>query len=328
MCHNRRCGLKFGEEVRFPELIGEHGRVRLVRLEGDGQKRLMITCSWHGRLGTSRERAFVFPACFSHVISFQRIVIVFPILKKNSCDNSCPLPELTNVSGYLAHQVCPPPPLSLGEVFAPPLSPHTTVHAAGTTWGELVEGRVPQVVEEEEDPCQPRFGWQQKASSAIEKHHFQVSVWPQLLEHERAMMRSQIGPLASAPFVSFPVDRTSRIRRTFPSALASQASSAPRCGRLLVAKGHHRAVFATVGVLGRRGWALESVAARVCREGGARVRAKVCVTWIWQSTAGWTAGLWQTVSLSLVVSSLPHSAALEPRTCRRRWQGPVDRVGS
>ena len=33
-----------------------------------------------------------------------------------------------------------------------------------------------------------------------------------------------------------------------------------------------------------------------------------CVTWTWQSTAGWTAGvwrLWRTVSLSLVVSSLP-----------------------
>ena len=39
----------------------------------------------------------------------------------------------------------------------------------------------------------------------------------------------------------------------------------------------HRADCATAGVLGRRGWALESVAARVCREGGARVRANVFV---------------------------------------------------
>ena len=34
---------------------------------------------------------------------------------------------------------------------------------------------------------------------------------------------------------------------------------------------------ATAGVLGRRGWALESAAARVCREGGARVRLNVFV---------------------------------------------------
>ena len=152
-------------------------------------------------------------------------------------------------------------------------------------WGELAEGRVPEAVEEEEDPCQPRFGWQQKASSAIEKHHFKVSVWPQLLEHERAMMRSQSGPLASTPFVSFPVDRTSRIDAGPFRALLLRRLRLPlplsvrrcRCGRLLDALGHHRAACATAGVLGRRGWALESVAARVCREGGARVRANVFV---------------------------------------------------
>ena len=38
-----------------------------------------------------------------------------------------------------------------------------------------------------------------------------------------------------------------------------------RCGRLLDAK------CATMGVLGRRGFALESVVARVCREAGGRV---------------------------------------------------------
>ena len=48
------------------------------------------------------------------------------------------------------------------------------------------------------------------------------------------------------------------------------------CGRQLDALGHHRAACATAGVL-RRGWALESVAARVCREGGARVRSNVFV---------------------------------------------------
>ena len=35
--------------------------------------------------------------------------------------------------------------------------------------------------------------------------------------------------------------------------------------------GHHRAACAVSGVLGRRGFAVESAAARICREGGARV---------------------------------------------------------
>ena len=44
-----------------------------------------------------------------------------------------------------------------------------------------------------------------------------------------------------------------------------------RCGRPLDAFGHHRAACARCGVLGRRGFALESAAGRVCREAGARV---------------------------------------------------------
>ena len=44
-----------------------------------------------------------------------------------------------------------------------------------------------------------------------------------------------------------------------------------RCGLPLDSRGHHRAACATAGVLGRRGFALESAATRVCREAGARV---------------------------------------------------------
>ena len=50
-----------------------------------------------------------------------------------------------------------------------------------------------------------------------------------------------------------------------------------RCGRPLDVLGHHRASCAIVGVLGRRGFALESAAARVCREAGGRVSANVLV---------------------------------------------------
>ena len=48
-----------------------------------------------------------------------------------------------------------------------------------------------------------------------------------------------------------------------------------RCGQPLDSCGHHRAACAQAGVLGRRGWALESVVARVCREAGGRVTTNV-----------------------------------------------------
>ena len=50
-----------------------------------------------------------------------------------------------------------------------------------------------------------------------------------------------------------------------------------RCGRPLNVLGHHRATCETAGVLGRRGWVLENVAARVSREAGGRVRVNVFV---------------------------------------------------
>ena len=50
-----------------------------------------------------------------------------------------------------------------------------------------------------------------------------------------------------------------------------------RCGRLLDALGHHRAACARAGVLGRRGFALESAAARICREAGGRVTTNIFV---------------------------------------------------
>ena len=43
--------------------------------------------------------------------------------------------------------------------------------------------------------------------------------------------------------------------------------------------GHHRAACANAGVLGRRGWVLENVAARVCREAGGR-----SLSWQWTPT--------------------------------------------
>ena len=50
-----------------------------------------------------------------------------------------------------------------------------------------------------------------------------------------------------------------------------------RCGQPLHSRGHHRGASAHAGVLGRRGFPLESCAARICREAGARVSVNVRV---------------------------------------------------
>ena len=57
--------------------------------------------------------------------------------------------------------------------------------------------------------------------------------------------------------------------------LSPSSSRACRCGRPLDPSGHHRAACAVAGVLGRRGFAVESAAARVCREAGGRVTTNV-----------------------------------------------------
>ena len=50
-----------------------------------------------------------------------------------------------------------------------------------------------------------------------------------------------------------------------------------RCGLLLDTFGHHRGACSRSGALGRRGFSLESAAARVCREAGGRVVANFLV---------------------------------------------------
>ena len=55
------------------------------------------------------------------------------------------------------------------------------------------------------------------------------------------------------------------------------SSRSCRCGSPLDSSGHHRAACAVAGVLSRRGVALESAAARVCREAGGRVTSNVRV---------------------------------------------------
>ena len=152
------------------------------------------------------------------------------------------------------------------------------------TWEALAGGERP-AGEDEDEPGQPKHGWQREAARCAEASFLENSVWPSLTDSDRALWRSQRGPLASAVFTAFPTSRVYRIeaqpfrlllcrRLRLPMPLSSRTC---RCGRLLDVLGHHRAACAEAEVLGRRGFALECAAAQVCREAGGRVSTNVMV---------------------------------------------------
>ena len=94
------------------------------------------------------------------------------------------------------------------------------------------------------------------------------------------MIRSQAGPGAAATLSVAPTSRETtipshlfrvvllrRLRLALPVTVHSCQPLDP-CG-------HHRAACAQAGVLGRRGFALESIMARISREAGGRVRTNL-----------------------------------------------------
>ena len=151
-------------------------------------------------------------------------------------------------------------------------------------WEDLVAD--PPLDEEEEiDPAQPKRGWQKKATWVVDSAFHQHTVFPALDDAQAALLRSQAGPMAFAAFVAVPSMKETRIdpqpfRLLFLRRLRLPLPLQPRscrCGRPLDVLGHHHAACANAGVLGRRGWVLENVAARVCREAGGRVRTNLVV---------------------------------------------------
>ena len=149
------------------------------------------------------------------------------------------------------------------------------------SWEELAHGlRPPEVEPDDFEAGGCRGGWQHEASIRVERQH-RSSLMVQLTDSERAMLRSQSGPLAGVPLSTTPANFLSRIdshlfrvlllrRLRLPLPLSARQC---RCGRPLDAFGHHRAACARAGVLGRRGFAVESAGARICREAGGRVVA-------------------------------------------------------
>ena len=166
-----------------------------------------------------------------------------------------------------------------------------SLRAVGFTipsWEELImaenQNRVPA---EEEDPSQPRFGRQQEAAAAVHHTFLERELRPLLGETEEALLRSQGGPLASIPFTSLPTMReTSFAPQPFRLLLLRRLGAHQplplsarwcRCGRPLDSLGHHQSACSRAGVLGHRGYPMETVMARICREAGARVRTDVMV---------------------------------------------------
>ena len=152
-------------------------------------------------------------------------------------------------------------------------------------WEALADGLRPGPQEQEREPCQVSHGWQKFASEAVQEHHRLNVVWPQLSPNERALVRSQSGPLSSVPFTAMPIHRVSKLDSEPFRVLLLRRLRLPlpftvctcRCGRPLDAFGHHRAACSTGGLLGRRGFAAESAIAQIFREGGARVSTNVMV---------------------------------------------------
>ena len=106
-----------------------------------------------------------------------------------------------------------------------------------------------------------------------------------LAEHEQAMLRSQSDLLLEHPS-QLPrppgspgwIPTSSECSSPGGSvSLSLSLHACCRCGRSLDVFGHHRAACSRAGVLGRRGFSVESVAARICREGGARVTTNLLV---------------------------------------------------
>ena len=153
-------------------------------------------------------------------------------------------------------------------------------------WYQLLQGwRPQQPAFDEIEPNESMHGWQFFVDKVVEERFRSTVVWPRCTTTQQALLRSQSGPMSGLPFSAVPSPSSSRfpahlfrvlLFRCFwlPLPLTSRTC---RCGRLLDVHGHHRAACARAGVLGGRGFSVESAAARVCREAGARVSTNVFV---------------------------------------------------
>ena len=136
----------------------------------------------------------------------------------------------------------------------------------------LLHGARPSPRDPDEfEPSSQRFGWQHEAASRVEHHHRDRVLFPLLSDHEKALVRAQSGSGSGGAFSAVPSNNATRFEPQLFRVLLQRRLHLPlllSVGRPLVSRGHHRAACAQAGVLGRRGYAVESAAARICREAG------------------------------------------------------------
>ena len=127
------------------------------------------------------------------------------------------------------------------------------------------------------EPGDTRNGWQQEAASRVEESFRETNLFPRMGDARKALVRSQ-GSGAGLARSTCPVKRLTTFTPQVFRVILLRRLHLPlpltvrncRCGQPLDICGHHRAACARAGVLGGRGWALENVVARICRE---------CATW-------------------------------------------------
>ena len=132
------------------------------------------------------------------------------------------------------------------------------------------------------EPGTERGGLKHEASSRV-GWQFREEAFERMTPRDRALVRSQSGPGGSLALTTAPTSVLTKIpphlfrvvllrRLRLPLPLSPHAC---RCLRPIDPFGHHRAACVMTGALGRQGFALESAAARVCREAGGRVTTNV-----------------------------------------------------
>ena len=141
-------------------------------------------------------------------------------------------------------------------------------------WEKLEKGLRPNATFDD-DPSTSKHGWQYVVTQPLNARFVEGTLRPRLLDSARAQLSSQSGPLVSAPF-KCPVARHTTQRLTHKSfAPCSSAVSGSLYPLPAVLAGLAVHSIPVAGVLGGRGFPVESAAARVCREGGRRVTTNI-----------------------------------------------------
>ena len=151
-------------------------------------------------------------------------------------------------------------------------------------WSALLSGAASGTAAEDEPPERGDWlkGWQRTVAAPRDQTE-QEGLYHDIDSPSRALLLSQAGPLAGRTFTVLPTSterdidsaefRVLLLRRLrLPIPLSTRRC---RCGAQLDPWGDHRTACSNAGVLGRRGWPLERMAARVCREARARVATDV-----------------------------------------------------